>query len=206
LPYLPPSYPLSLHDALPISESGVRATFFVLGLVAEHFPDVVRRIGAAGHEVGSHGGRHLPVSTMSPAQFREDLRRSLRLIENAAGLRVRGFRAPDFSIRPDGLWALSIMAEEGLEYDSSLFPFSGPRYGVPQAFRTPCLVRCPARSDFVEFPLTTLEIFGVRLHAAGGGYFRLLPYGVTRCAIRRLNRAGFHSTCSFLLNEASVPA
>src|SRR5207245_6901186 len=130
---------------------GVRATFFVLGVVAEHFPGFVRRIGAAGHAVASHGGRHLPVSAMSPAQFRDDLRTSLRLIENAAGLRVRGFRAPDFSIRPDGLWALSIMAEEGLEYESRLCPFSGPRYGLAQAFLTRCLLRLPSRGDFVRF-------------------------------------------------------
>jgi polysaccharide deacetylase family protein (PEP-CTERM system associated) len=180
-----------------LDRTGVKATFFILGLVAEKFPDLVRRIHAAGHEVACHGYAHGAAHGMRPEEFRADLRRSLSCIQEAVAARVIGYRAPDFSIPSGALWALEILAEEGLQYDSSIFPFAGPRYGIPGTFRAPYRVRCSANAEFIEFPLTTHEILGRRLPAAGGGYFRLLPYAYSRLAIRNLNRAGHPATAYF---------
>jgi polysaccharide deacetylase family protein (PEP-CTERM system associated) len=186
---------LRLLDLL--AAAGVQATFFILGLVAERFPDLVKRIVSARHEVATHGHAHGPVYSMSPEAFRTDLKRSIRLVEDAASCKVLGYRAPDFSISVKALWALEILAEEGLQYDSSIFPFVGPRYGIGAAFRVPCRVRCAMNPEFVEFPLATIECAGHRLPAAGGGYFRLLPYAYSRYAIKRLNRAGHPATAYF---------
>ncbi|HEU4402690.1 MAG TPA: DUF3473 domain-containing protein [Candidatus Polarisedimenticolia bacterium] len=180
-----------------LAEKRALATFFVLGLVATRFPDVVRRIVAEGHELASHGNSHRPVHAMTREEFRVDLRRSLAILQEGAGTRVLGYRAPDFSINEGALWAIEVLAEEGLEYDSSIFPFAGPRYGIAFAPRLPFTVRCAANPRFLEFPLTTLEWLGVRLPAGGGGYFRLFPYAVTHTAVARLNRAGSPATTYF---------
>ena len=180
-----------------LGEAGARGTFFVLGLVVEAFPDLVRRIRDAGHELASHGYSHRRVDRMQPEEFRADLRRSLSLIEDAAGERVLGYRAPDFSIGGRSFWALEILAEEGILYDSSIFPISGPRYGVRAAFTVPFRVRSAFSMEFVEFPLTTISCLRNRLPAAGGGYFRLLPYRVSRAAIARINRQGVPATTYF---------
>ena len=181
-----------------------RGTFFVLGLVAERFPALVREIEQAGHEVATHGASHRAVKDLGRAGFRKDVRRSIRAIQDASGRSVFGYRAPDFSISESELWALEILAEEGLRYDSSIFPFRGPRYGIPQAFRHPFLVQCRANPRFAEFPLATLEVAGVRLPVAGGGYFRLLPYVLTRRALDRLRRSGVPFTCYFHPYELNV--
>ena len=201
---LDPSLPISdrvrenTHRILDLlGTAGVHATFFLLGMVADRFPDLVRRISGDGHEVASHGHAHRPVHSMRVEEFRRDLRSSIAPIEDASGTRVLGYRAPDFSIREDALWALCVLAEEGLAYDSSIFPFAGPRYGVASAFRAPWRVRCPANPDFLELPLTTLECLGHRIPAAGGGYFRLLPYRLSRAAVARLNRRGIPATAYF---------
>ena len=169
--------------------AGARGTFFVLGLVARAYPDLVRRIGASGHEVALHGMAHAPVHAMTAEAFRADLRTSRDLVEQAAGAPVAGYRAPDFSITRESLWALQVLAEERFRYDSSLFPFDGPRYGVAESFVLPYRVLTDG-GTMVEFPLATTEIFGRRLPAAGGGYFRLFPYAWNRRAMRRLNRLG----------------
>jgi polysaccharide deacetylase family protein (PEP-CTERM system associated) len=174
--------------------AGVRATFFVLGLVAERFPSLVVEMVKAGHEVASHGTSHRSVSALGPDGFRQDLRRSIDSIEATSGQKVLGYRAPDFSISESAFWALEIMAEEGLLYDSSLFPFRGPRYGVPDAFRDPFVIRCRSARTLLEFPLATVEVMKRRLPVAGGGYFRLLPYAVTRVALQAINRAGTLAT------------
>jgi peptidoglycan-N-acetylglucosamine deacetylase len=178
------------------AEAGVKGTFFVLGLVAGAFPELVRRIYDAGHEVASHGHDHRPVHAMTPASFKEDLRRSRGLIEQAAGASVIGYRAPDFSIRRESLWALRVLAEEKYRYDSSVFPFSGPRYGFAEAFPAPFLAHTTA-GDLVELPLATVDWLGLRVPAAGGGYFRLFPYPWHRWAVARLNRAGVPATSYF---------
>ncbi len=180
-----------------LATAGVHATFFVLGLVAARFPALVRRIADEGHEVATHGQSHRAVYTMTPEEFRSDLRQSVGLVEDAAGARVVGFRAPDFSIPRSAFWALEILAQEGLQYDSSLYPFRGPRYGVADAFRAPFRVRCRANPDLVEFPLMTIEWLRLRWPAAGGGYFRLFPYAYSRTAIERLNREPQPATAYF---------
>ncbi len=168
---------------------GARGTFFVLGLVARAYPDLVRRIRDAGHEVALHGMAHAPVHAMTRDAFRADVRESRDLVEQAAGTSVAGYRAPDFSITRPSLWALQVLAEEGFLYDSSLFPFDGPRYGIAESFPLPYRVLCKG-AELVELPLATTRLFGRPLPAAGGGYFRLFPYAWHRRAVRRINRLG----------------
>lgn len=153
-------------------------TFFVLGWVADKHPDVVRRIAAAGHEIASHGWWHTQVTRLSPAEFREEVRTSRAILESLSGERVLGFRAPSFSIVPGHEWAFDVLLEEGYRYDSSLFPIRRPGYGWPGAPALPHTIRRPAGS-LLELPMATTVIAGVRIPAAGGGYFRQLPYGLT---------------------------
>ena len=164
---------------------GATGTFFILGLVAERFPGLVREIVARGHEVGSHGWDHRAVGSMGESAFRRDLRRSIHAIQDACGTAIAGFRAPDFSIAKDNTWAFEAMAEEGLLYDSSVFPFRGPRYGIRQAPGTPFRIRCRCDRSLLEFPLATMEFLGLRFPIGGGGYFRLLPYALTAACLRR---------------------
>jgi polysaccharide deacetylase family protein (PEP-CTERM system associated) len=167
---------------------GVAATFFVLGWVAERNPGLVREIARRGHEVGCHSYAHRPVSALSPDEFRRDLRLAKSIIEDALGARVYGYRAPTFSVVRRSLWALDILAEEGFEYDSSIFPIHHDRYGMPDVARFPYTVRLAGGREIVEFPMSTVLVGGQRLPFCGGGYFRLLPYPVIRGGIRRLNR------------------
>ncbi len=163
----------------------VRGTFFVLGWIARRHPAAVRRIVAAGHEIGCHGADHGLLYRMDRASFRDDLRSALRAVEDASGARCRVYRAPSFSVTRRSLWALRILAEEGIRIDSSVFPVVHDRYGIPGAPRFPFR---PLRDapDFVEFPPSTVRIAGLTLPCAGGGYFRLLPLWVTRKAVRRI--------------------
>jgi len=167
-------------------EAGIRATFFVLGVVAERHPDLVRRIGEAGHELASHSHSHRLVYALGPAEFREDLRRARGAIEMTSGRPVRGFRAPSFSITAKSLWALDILVEEGFAYDASVFPIHHDRYGIPRAPLRPFRLECPS-GGLIEVPATKVTAGGIPL-PIGGGYFRLLPYALTRWAIARLNR------------------
>jgi polysaccharide deacetylase family protein (PEP-CTERM system associated) len=169
-----------------LSGRQARATFFVLGWVAERFPGLVRRIAAAGHEVGTHSHQHRLVYKLSKEAFREDLRRSIAVIEDAAGVKVLGHRAPSFSITRESLWALDVLAEEGLRYDSSVFPVRHHRYGIPDAPRSPY----EPVPGLIEFPMSTVRIAGANLPIGGGGYFRLYPYRWTRWGLARLNRRG----------------
>jgi polysaccharide deacetylase family protein (PEP-CTERM system associated) len=169
------------------SRANVRATFFVLGWVAERHPDIVRSIADAGHEVGSHGFGHRLVYTQSPSEFREDLRRSRTAITNAAAVPVEGYRAPSFSITEQSLWALDVIREEGFIYDASVFPIRHDRYGLPSAPRYFHAIEAKAGTLW-EAPGSTIRVAGTNLPIAGGGYFRLLPYGWTRWGINRLNR------------------
>ena len=183
--------------------AAAKGTFFVLGRVAEVHPSLVRRIHAAGHEVASHGYDHRPVHAMTPATFRTDLRRARAPIEAACGARVVGYRAPDFSIPSRCFWAFDVLAEEGYRYDSSLFPWKGPRYGVPEAFDAPFRVRTRA-GELLELPLAVSTRLRRRLPAIGGGYFRLFPYTWHRDALRRLNRRGHPATAYFHPYEVDV--
>jgi polysaccharide deacetylase family protein (PEP-CTERM system associated) len=168
-------------------ERGVKATFFVLGWVAERFPALVADIARAGHEVASHGYHHRLVYAQKPDAFREDVRRAKQVIENAAGVRIAGYRAPSYSITRASLWALDILLEEGHTYDASIFPIRHDRYGIPDAPRHPHVMARDA-GRLTEVPGSTVRIASVNLPVAGGGYFRILPYGWTRWGISRLNR------------------
>jgi polysaccharide deacetylase family protein (PEP-CTERM system associated) len=161
-----------------------RATFFVLGWVAERQADLIRAIAHAGHEIASHGWDHVRVTHQTPLQFRESIRRTKDALEEISGARVLGFRAPSFSIVPGREWALDILIEEGYRYDSSLFPVQRPGYGYPGGLPDPYWLERPA-GRLAEIPPTTLAWCGLRLPAAGGAYFRLLPYGVVRAAFRQ---------------------
>jgi len=172
-----------------LDEAGAKATFFVLGWNAEQCPSLVRRIADAGHEIATHGWEHRLVYDMKPGEFREDLRRSIGVIEDAAGVRVKGHRAASFSITEQCLWALEILVSEGIAYDSSMFPIRHGRYGVSSRWMEGRDVITDSGS-IVEVPITVWSAMGVNVPFAGGGYFRLLPYGVVRWITRAMNRAG----------------
>jgi polysaccharide deacetylase family protein (PEP-CTERM system associated) len=169
--------------------SGVRGTFFILGAVAERHPELVREVAAGGHEIATHGWSHTLVYTMTPETFRDELQRSIRILEGLTGQRVVGHRAPFFSITRRSLWALDILAECGIAYDSSVFPVLNYRYGIEDAPRWPYVVRSGGRT-LTEFPITTWRLLGKNLPVAGGAYFRIYPYAVTRLALRSINGAG----------------
>ena len=168
---------------------GLRATFFILGWVADRCPNVVRRIALEGHEVASHGYAHELVTSQLPHEFREDIRRAKATLENLCGRPVIGYRAPSFSITKDSLWALPILVEEGYRYDTSVFPVFHDTYGIPGA--APCLHRIPTeKGDLWELPPSTVEIGGVRVPVAGGGYFRFFPYTLFKLLLRKAQRTG----------------
>lgn len=173
---------LGIFDA-----TGVRATFFVLGWVAEAYPHLVRRIAQLGHEVASHGNRHDLVYNLTLDEFRDDIRRAKAVLEEVAEVPVVGYRAPSYSITERSLWALDVLIEEGYTYDASIFPIHHDRYGIPDAPRH-FHVREGSAGSIVEVPASTVRYGGVNLPTGGGGYFRLLPYAVTRWAFRRVNQ------------------
>ncbi len=166
-----------------------KATFFILGWVAERCPRLVREIALRGHEVGSHGYAHRTIDQCTPEEFRDEVRGAKRLLEDLSQAPVIGYRAPSFSITERTLWALEILAEEGFRYDSSIFPIRHDRYGMPAAPRFPHAIPFGDRSLF-EFPMSTVRPWGAfNLPVAGGGYLRLFPYRVTSWGIRRINQA-----------------
>lgn len=167
----------------------VSATFFVLGYVAEAFPDLVKEIADNGHEVASHGYSHIPLSRMTPEDARQDIRRSVELLGDIAGRPIRGFRAAEFGILRENLHAMEIFSDLGLKYDSSIFPINGPRYGIADFPAGVTRMRLGNKS-LVEVPPSTLGLFGRNVPVAGGGYFRLLPYQLVRRAVRAVNVDG----------------
>jgi polysaccharide deacetylase family protein (PEP-CTERM system associated) len=171
-----------------LGERGVRATFFILGWVAERCPDLVNRIGALGHEIGCHGYAHQAIFDGSYEDFERDLRRAKAVIENITRRALKSYRAPSFSITSRTMWALGVLAEEGFEYDSSIFPIAHDLYGIPDAPRFPYLKVLDPQHLIKEFPPSTLRFCGVNFPFGGGGYLRLLPYRWTASAIRRLNK------------------
>lgn len=173
-----------------LAEKGVRGTFFVLGRVAERHPHLVREIAAGGHEIATHGWSHTLVYRLTPETFRSELERSIRMLEDLAGQAVVGHRAPFFSITRQSLWALEILGECGIRYDSSIFPVLNYRYGIEDAPRWPYEVETTAPGRLQEFPITTWRVLGRNLPVAGGAYFRIFPYLLTRLAFRSINRSG----------------
>ncbi len=172
-----------------MSRRGIRGTFFTLGWIAKHHPSVVRRIAAEHHEIASHGWWHQKVTTLSPDAFREDVRSAKKELEDVCGRAVVGYRAPSFSIVPGREWAFDVLIEEGYEYDSSLFPVNRSDYGYPSA---PPIAHVIERAGgrLCEFPLATTLWNGVRIPAAGGGYFRHFPYNIIQRAFREHGRSG----------------
>lgn len=171
-------------------ETRSRATFFVLGWVAERQPALVRELVERGHEIACHGYGHELVYRIGPERFRDDLKRGRAAIEDAAGVRPAGYRAPSFSVTADSLWALEILAEEGFGFDSSIFPIRHHRYGIPGFERRPLVLRLPNGLSIREFPLTTVELGPLRVPLAGGAYLRFLPPALFRWGFGRLAGAG----------------
>ena len=170
---------LERHDA--------RATFFVLGWVARHHPQLVRSIGDAGHEIASHGFFHERVTALTPDAFREDVHSSKQALEDVSGTEVLGYRAPSFSIIPGYEWAFDTLIEEGYRYDSSLFPIRRRGYGYPSAPRVPHLI-CREGGELAEFPLATTRLLNISVPAAGGGYLRHFPLRLIQRAFREANQ------------------
>ena len=166
-----------------LAESATQATFFVLGWIAERYPTLVRRIVAEGHELASHGYDHERVTRHSRGDFYEDVCKAKRLLEDIAGMEVRGYRAPSFSIGEHSFWAFDCLLQAGYRYSSSVYPIRHDHYGMPSASRFPF----EPVPGLLEIPLTTARVLGTNLPAAGGGYFRLLPYVISRALIRRVN-------------------
>lgn len=169
------------------SEKNVRATFFVLGWVAEKCPRLLQAICEGGHVVGCHSYAHRAIYDGTQEQFRSDVRQARQIIEDRTGRVVTSFRAPSYSITTDTLWALEILGEEGFDCDSSIFPIVHDNYGIPDAPRFPYVKCLQSGRRIKEFPPSTVRLLGRNFPIAGGGYLRLFPYGVTSWAIRHLN-------------------
>ena len=184
---------LAAHDA--------RATFFVVGWVADRDPELIRAIARAGHEIASHGWEHAKVTDQTPREFRASVRRTKQVLESIVGAPVLGFRAPNYSIVPGKEWALDILIEEGYQYDSSLFPVRRPGYGYASAKPDPHWLTRPA-GRLKEFPPATLRLGGLRWPAAGGAYFRLFPYALVQTALRQCERR--HAAGTFYIHPWEI--
>jgi polysaccharide deacetylase family protein (PEP-CTERM system associated) len=169
-----------------LAQHHIQATFFVVGKIAEDHPKLIRRMIDEGHEVGSHSQLHRRIHNHTPDSFRDDLLQSKDRLEQVAGERIYGFRAPTFSLTRQTAWAIDILADCGFEYDSSIFPVRHDRYGIPDAPRTPFYVK-GATQSILEIPPLTLRRAGFNLPVAGGGYFRLFPLWLMKHGIKRMS-------------------
>lgn len=181
---------LSSHE----QSRSIKGTFFILGWVAEHYPNLVKEIYARGHEIASHGYAHKCIFNQTRSEFREDIRKSKRLLEDLIGVEVIGYRAPTFSIIDQTLWAIPILSEEGYQYDSSVFPIHHDYYGMPDSPRFPFMWSFDGSSSskaslaLVEFPMSTIKISKRNWPVTGGGYFRLYPYLLSKYFMKKVNR------------------
>lgn len=173
-----------------LDECGVRGTFFALGMLAAQRPDIVRRVHAAGHEIGTHGTQHIQAFRQSRDEFRRDVAESVQRLADLTSERIAGYRAPIFSIVRENLWALDVLAELGLTYDSSIFPMRTGRYGIDGFDPRPGVYDLPEGGRLTEIPLVFWQPGGRRVPVAGGGYLRLLPQFVLRWALDALDRTG----------------
>ena len=172
-----------------LEEFKVTATFFILGWVAERFPDIIKEIHSRGHEIACHGYSHRFVYRLTPAEFRWEVEHTMELLKELGCHTVKGYRAPAFTITDDSLWALDILAEMGFRYDASIYPIYRPRYGIPSSERF--IHRISAGDRYlVEVPASTIGMFGRNWPVVGGGYLRLYPYSFTRWATRKINEGG----------------
>jgi polysaccharide deacetylase family protein (PEP-CTERM system associated) len=169
-----------------LDDGAVVATFFTLGWIAERYPQLVRRIVDGGHELASHGYGHLRASDQSHTAFREDISSSKTILEDIGGQAVRGYRAPSFSIGPANLWALDALQQAGYRYSSSIYPIVHDHYGMPDAPRFAFYPN--GDQGLLEVPITTVRLMKRNLPAGGGGYFRLMPYAMSRWMMRQVNQ------------------
>jgi polysaccharide deacetylase family protein (PEP-CTERM system associated) len=172
-----------------LDEAKVRCTFFTLGRTAERYPEWIRRLHSAGHEIATHGYGHDKLPVLTPASFRADVRRSLDIISGLTGARPQGYRAPYFSLGSAQMWAYDVLVEEGLGYSSSVFPFPGRNYGIGGYPIVPVRVST-GNGTLVEMPLSVIEIAGRRIPVAGGGFWRAIPRIGVEFATRRIDREG----------------
>lgn len=179
-----------------LDRHSVSATFFILGWVAEHTPGVVRRIARAGHEIGCHSYAHQPIYRLTPAQFRQDTVRAVRAIEEACGVTPRVYRAPNYSITTECLWALEILVECGFECDSSIVPITHDRCGIPGFSREPTVLQTRSGNLF-EVPVATIAMGKAVIPVGGGAYLRVLPYRYTAAGIRRVNVEEQRPVCMY---------
>lgn len=168
-----------------INSHSVKATFFIVGWIAERFPHIVRQIQSEGHEIACHSYWHRKVYDLSPEEFREDTLKAKLTLESIIGQPVLGYRAPSYSITNQSLWALDILEELGFTYDSSIFPITHDNYGIPDA---PRFKYVPPGKSLTEYPISTVRLFGRNLPASGGGYFRLFPYELSRRLFLHVNQ------------------
>ena len=173
-----------------LGDSHTRATFFILGYVAERHPEIVREIADAGHEIATHGYSHSFIYKQTPELFRAEMKRAIDNLEDITGEKVLGHRAPFFSITKESLWALEVLGDLGIRYDSSIFPVLNYRYGIESAPRWPYQIAA-GESNLTEFPISTWRLLGRNLPVAGGAYFRIYPYRFTRRAFRAINGEGY---------------
>lgn len=168
------------------SDANVKSTFFVLGWVAERYPSVIKRIADAGHEIGSHGYEHIRVTQQNRTEFKEDVHKTLSILEHLIGDKVRGYRAASYSINKNNMWALEILKECGHEYSSSIYPVKHDLYGIPDSPRHPYMHE---HCELLEIPISTLRLNKRNIPCGGGGYFRLYPYMFSKWAINKVNKS-----------------
>lgn len=183
------------------AERKLRATFFVLGWIAERHPQLVHRIVNAGHELACHGYSHVRITEQTPEEFRQDVERAKKFLEDVSGSAVIGYRAPTYSIVAKTLWALDILDDVGFKYSSSIYPVKHDLYGMPDASRFAFLASTTGK--LMEFPVTTVRFFGRNYPCGGGGYFRLFPYAISRWALARVNSVD-HQACIFYFHPWEI--
>ncbi|MBC8439475.1 MAG: DUF3473 domain-containing protein [Deltaproteobacteria bacterium] len=167
-----------------LDKHNAKATFFVVGWIAEKFPDLIKEISRQGHPLGCHSYYHRLVYDLSPEEFRQDTQNAKEILEQISGQQINGYRAPSYSITKRSLWALGILEELGFSFDSSIFPIYHDRYGIPDAPRFEYKI---PEYKLIEYPISTALFFGKKLPVSGGGYFRLFPYWFTRMALNKIN-------------------
>ncbi len=182
------------------AEADVKATFFVLGWVAERYPELIREIAANGHELASHGYSHSRITQIDRSKFKDEIKSTKAILEDLAGVEVIGYRAPSYSIVESTLWAHEILADEGYSYSSSVYPIKHDLYGIPNAPRFKYVV--PA-SEILEIPVSTIALYGRNFPCGGGGYFRLFPYLLSKWAIQRVNREE-EQPCNFYFHPWEI--
>jgi polysaccharide deacetylase family protein (PEP-CTERM system associated) len=178
-----------------LNEKQVKGTFFVLGWIAERYPDIVKSIISGGHELASHGYGHQRVRDLTPEQFRDDVSRAKSILEDISGLQIKGYRAPSYSIGKENIWALDVLAQTGHIYSSSIYPIQHDHYGFPEA---PRFIFRDKRTGLIEIPITTVKVLNRLRPAGGGGFFRFYPYKATRWLIQQVNQIDMQSAVFYM--------